>query len=102
MSHFSTFSASRFTVKVNGGSDLDSSSDDSIRLQEVGFRIRGITEEVEHGSGLRDEVEGRKGEGENGVEVSGVLGEVASFDCVVTRVVRSGCNLVQQQRAFME
>jgi hypothetical protein len=66
-------------------------------LEEVGTSVRRESEEVEHGGGLRNEVERGEGEREDGVEVSGVLREVARFNRVVSRVVRSRSDLVEKE-----
>jgi hypothetical protein len=102
VTHLPSLPAARFPVEVNRRAEFDGFGDYTGGLEEVGTGVGGVTEEVEHGSGGGDELDGGEGVGEDGVEVGGVLGDVAGFDGVVTRVVGSGSNLVEEERACEE
>lgn len=100
VAHLASLAAAFLAVQVHARSETDGLPGDSVCAQEVVLdRGRGA-KEVEHGAGGDEDGNRRKREGEDGVEVGGVLRRGARFDRVVTRVVWSRGDLVQQQCAY--
>lgn len=98
VSHFSSFSRFCFTVQM-GSSTWDAES--RIGHGEHGLHGRVGTENVDHGCGRHLQGCGTKRKGEDGSEVVFELRSVTSFDSVVTRIVRSWCNLVQLKGSYL-